>query len=547
MRKIVLAMTALMLTATTASAAVTELSIEKDLSHNLIEINGKALPNESISFQVLPYDTTLQNFAQSDSKNDIPFVYECKADANGAFSVKAELDGTGKYNVYAASSDVSVAAIPASVDFYISNEYAEKIGVLNGAKAESGETGFVNTAKADENIAILGFNEDINEIVPVEEILSFMYKELGAESLSADEYLENICLYRNSFTVLALNKGALTDIDTYVKNIIDEDATLEKYWKQYVTNSEVEKYLINKISGKSISSISDLKAKVKEGLILAATKYPNGYMTLKDLYTDYRKEIGITAISSDNSVYREVGGKDFADIAALKRAYNTAVTKSNNSGSSSGSGGGAPVGNDAGSGNILVGIDNNVNAQAHPITLKFLDLTAFEWAYPSISTLYDKGIISGVAENQFAPSRQVKREEFVKMIASALNLVAETGTVFSDVDNSAWYAPYVYSAYSNGIINGVSKDTFGVAKNITRQDMAVIIYNALKSKGYVNTDFEISFEDKADVAGYAKEAVEQLVSLGIINGKSDNRFAPTEDATRAEAAVIIERALQYLK
>ena len=548
MRKIVLAMTALMLT-TTASAAVTELNIEKDLSHNLIEINGKALPNESVSFQVLPDGTTLQNFAESDSKNDIPFVYECKADANGAFSFKAELKNNGEYNVHAASSEVTVAATSASVDFYLSNEYTEKIDVLNRAKTESGETGFINTAKADENIAILGFNENINDVVSVEEILSFMYKELGSESLKADEYLENIYLYRNSFAVLALNKGLLTDIDTYVKNIIDEDATLAKYWGMYVTKNEVENYLINKISKKSISSVSDLKVKIKEGLILAATKYPNGYMTLKDLYTDYKNEIGLIAISSNNAVYKEIGGKDYVDIAALKRAYNAAVTKPNDSGSSSsgGGGGGSSVGNDAGSGNMLVGIDNNVSAQPHPIALKFLDLTAYEWAYPSISTLYDKGIVSGVAENQFAPSRQVKREEFVKMIASALNLAGETGTAFGDVDNSAWYAPYVYSAYSNGIINGVSKNTFGVAKNITRQDMAVIIYNALKSKGYAKTDFEISFDDKGDVAGYAKEAVEQLVSLGIINGKGDNRFAPTEDATRAEAAVIIERALQYLK
>ena len=145
MRKFVLAMTALMLSATTASAAVTELSIEKDLSHNLIEINGKALPNESVGFQVLPEGMTLQDFAQSDSKNDIiAFVYECKADAKGMFSVKAVINDSGEYNVNVASGDINVAAIPKSVDFYTSDIYAEKIRLVNEAKENNDLTSQLN-------------------------------------------------------------------------------------------------------------------------------------------------------------------------------------------------------------------------------------------------------------------------------------------------------------------------------------------------------------------------------------------------------------------
>ena len=552
MRKFVLAMTALLLSTATASAAVTEFSIQQDVSNKRIVISGKALPNENVSIQVLPENVSLSEFAQSSSKSDIiEFVYEKEADAKGNFVVSAGLEDSGDYKVYVASSDVSVSATSKEFTFYPADLYKQKIELVNNAKTESGENGFVNAAKDVANISVLGFDEKINDIIPVEETLTLIYKELGQESLKENEYLKNVYLYRNCFVVLALNKGVLTDIDTYVQNILDEDATLKAYWERYVTNSEVKKYLINKISKKSISSVSKLKEKMKEGLVLAATKYPNGYMTLKDLYTDYKDTIGLTNISSSNSVYKEVGGNDYATVADLKKAYEKAVKGSNDNSSSSvggggSSGGGNTISNESLIGNIVVDSGANSNSNPNSIGLKFLDLSAFEWAYPSISSLYDKGIVSGVSEEQFAPARQVKREEFVKMIVSALNLNLETGSFFGDVDSSAWYAPYVYAAYNNKIINGISADAFGVSKNITRQDMAVIIYNAIKSKGYEKVDYEINFSDKEAIADYAREAVEQLVALEIISGTDDNRFAPTEDATRAQAAVILERALKCL-
>ena len=550
MRKFILAMTALAISATTASAAVTELGIEKDLSSNLVEISGKALPNERVSFQILPEGMALSDFVQSDSKNDIiAFVYECKADEKGMFSVKAELGKSREYNVYAASSDISAPAISKHVDFYTSDVYADKVRLVNEAKSTAGETGFVNTATAEENIAVLGFNESINNTIPVKDILKFMYKELGTNSLSADKYLDNIYLYRNSYVILALNRGALTDIDTYVKNIIKGDSKLNKYWEKYIVSEDIERTLISKITKKNISSINGLKENLIEGMILTATKYPNGYMSLKELYADYQSKIGLTTISDANAAYSAVGGKDFDSLKNLKTAYEDALDSEGGSSGSGGSGGSGGGGGSGGSfGGVVVVTPQTESSNAYPqaIGMNFLDLSAFEWAYPSISALYDKGIISGVSEDRFAPARQVKREEFVKMIVSALNLEVESGNLFNDVDSNAWYAPFIYAAYNNNVINGISEEEFGVSKNITRQDMAVVIYNAIKLKGYEKVDYNLTFSDEADIAGYAKEAVEQLVYLGIISGTGDNRFAPTEDATRAQAAVITERALKYL-
>ena len=73
----------------------------------------------------------------------------------------------------------------------------------------------------------------------------------------------------------------------YVKNIIEEDSTLKKYWEQYITDENLEKELFSRISGKNIGNISDLKTRIEEGLILTATKHPNGYMSLQGCNNQY--------------------------------------------------------------------------------------------------------------------------------------------------------------------------------------------------------------------------------------------------------------------
>jgi len=84
-----------------------------------------------------------------------------------------------------------------------------------------------------------------------------------------------------------------------------------------------------------------------------------------------------------------------------------------------------------------------------------------------------------------------------------------------------------------------------VGENITRQDMAVIVYNAAKIYGVsLNSEIANLFEDDDFVAEYAKSAVYALRNGGIVNGKENNSFCPLEYATRAEAAKIIYGLLE---
>lgn len=175
--------------------------------------------------------------------------------------------------------------------------------------------------------------------------------------------------------------------------------------------------------------------------------------------------------------------------------------------------------------------------------LSFSDLAGYEWAEEYIELLSSEGIISGKSEGVYAPSDSVKREEVAKMIVGEFKFsqVSSDGS-FSDVSSDAWYAPYVYALKDANIARGISDTLFGTGNPITRQDAAVMLCNALEShKSKFVADKNTDFADFDSVAGYAKEAVTYMASIGVINGYSDNTFAPSSTITRAEFAVMLGR------
>ena len=172
----------------------------------------------------------------------------------------------------------------------------------------------------------------------------------------------------------------------------------------------------------------------------------------------------------------------------------------------------------------------------------FTDVPSSHWGYDAIEFLSDKNIINGMGNGCFMPDANVKREEFVKMILSALNQkLYEYENVYTDVDSAAWYAPYVVTASKLAISNGKSESVFGIGESITRQDAAVMLYRCLdklSSDCHQVREAKL-FEDDNDIADYAKEAVYQLYECNVINGVSDNVFSPAESLTRAQAAKLI--------
>ena len=162
------------------------------------------------------------------------------------------------------------------------------------------------------------------------------------------------------------------------------------------------------------------------------------------------------------------------------------------------------------------------------------------WANDSVNALYKAGIVNGVSDTAFNPNGNVTREQFAKMLIS---LIGDTENIsdntFSDVPADSWFAPFVCAAKATGIVNGVSENEFGVGRNITREQMAAMIYRAGKLLGYAPKGEPKVFTDAHLISDYAKESIDALTSGGVINGKADGSFAPQNTATRAEAACMI--------
>lgn len=184
-----------------------------------------------------------------------------------------------------------------------------------------------------------------------------------------------------------------------------------------------------------------------------------------------------------------------------------------------------------------------------PVVPAFKDLQTVDWAVAAIEDLAKKGIVVGESEGYYCPDDKVTREAFVKMLMEASNLVKSDSTSeFGDVDKSAWYYQYISSAKQLGIISGKSETEFGVGDNITRKEMAVLVYRVLKMKDIKIDGTEAGdFSDTIGEEDYIREAVNAMRSVKIINGVGDNLFAPDDFSTRAQAAKIIYEFMQKLQ
>lgn len=206
-------------------------------------------------------------------------------------------------------------------------------------------------------------------------------------------------------------------------------------------------------------------------------------------------------------------------------------------GGSSGGGGGVNLG-----GSTIVSPDQNQPENpVHPVKpdgMPFRDVPKESWSYDYIQRVQKAGIVSGDGSGNFYPQNNVTREEFVKMLALALELEpAEEGEYpFRDVADGDWFAPYVRVAYDSGIVKGVTGNDFGVGAHISRQDMAVMIDRALEKTGRKLEEGNWAvFADAAEIADYAKESVGRLNAAGILVG-SNGAFYPTDTLTREQAA-----------
>ncbi len=178
------------------------------------------------------------------------------------------------------------------------------------------------------------------------------------------------------------------------------------------------------------------------------------------------------------------------------------------------------------------------------------------WAESYIATIMELGIAEGVSENKFAPDTTITRVELTKMVVNAAGYevpdVAEE-TSFSDVDLDAWYAPYVEVAEDEGLVEGYSDGTFGVAEEVNRAEALKILLEStlgeeivLDETQSVLANFgleENPFTDFDTSAWYAKYVLYAL-NHEIVAGYGDGKFGPDNSITRAEFSKVLVLAME---
>lgn len=161
------------------------------------------------------------------------------------------------------------------------------------------------------------------------------------------------------------------------------------------------------------------------------------------------------------------------------------------------------------------------------------------WAQSEIASFIEKGFIGGYEDNTFRPNNQITRAEFVTIFNKFFGLTNTSGKVFSDTTNH-WAKDSIDIAVTNGITNGLSATMFGPNDPLTREQAATMISNYLKLAD-TNHNTISAFKDVASISSWAKDSVEGIVENGYMGGYSDSTFKPTNNITRAEAVVTLNR------
>lgn len=199
-------------------------------------------------------------------------------------------------------------------------------------------------------------------------------------------------------------------------------------------------------------------------------------------------------------------------------------------------------------------VDHNLKSQtlslnhSQDFTKIFSDLVG-HWAKPDIMEMAGKHIVEGMDDDHFAPDTNVTRAQFATLIAKVLDLKDEAGqNPFDDVPSGSWYEGTVKKAYAAGLVNGISEHEFAPEKNFTREEMTAMLIRAkAHADGTKVEDMQatgaIPFGDEAAVSEWAKPFVQLAVDAGLMNGRTDQEFAPQEHASRAEAVVVLKRLL----
>lgn len=176
----------------------------------------------------------------------------------------------------------------------------------------------------------------------------------------------------------------------------------------------------------------------------------------------------------------------------------------------------------------------------------FTDVEENGWYHTGVDFMVRNGFMNGVADDAFDVDGNLTRAQLVTILYRIAGEPESTATnPFADVADGQWYTNAVIWAAENGIVKGVNTTTFAPNDQITREQIATILFRYAKAE---KVEGKLAgFPDAEKVSDYAADAMAWAVEQGLINGisESDGKtyLAPQETATRAQIAVILMRYL----
>ena len=173
-------------------------------------------------------------------------------------------------------------------------------------------------------------------------------------------------------------------------------------------------------------------------------------------------------------------------------------------------------------------------------TLPFSDVASEDWFCDAVQYVFDNGMMNGVGNGLFAPDSNLTRGMIAQVLYNLEGTPEAGSDAFTDVEAGQWYADAVNWAAANNIVSGYGDSTFGPQKDITREQMAQILYNYAVFKGYdVSAQGDLSaFGDGSETSDWALPAMKWAVGSGLLQGYA-GRLNPAGTATRAEVAQIL--------
>ena len=183
-------------------------------------------------------------------------------------------------------------------------------------------------------------------------------------------------------------------------------------------------------------------------------------------------------------------------------------------------------------------------------TKSFSD-TGLHWAKNYIDFVTERELFTGTANNTFSPDAGMTRAMFATVIGRlyerSFGEIEAAGThSFTDCDYDDYYGKYVDWAAKEGVIGGYGNGKFGPNDQITREQMAAILYRFADFLDVLPADMgaELDYPDAGDISSWSQAAALYCRQTGIITGRDGGSFAPQDTATRAEVAVILERFIE---